>query len=802
MRRASSNKGGSGQNPLELCGPQTEECAAMSSAPTPSPDVGSGSSPGSPVVGSGPSPGSLAIGSGPGPNRFGLAAACLLHAAIFSAAAAALPWRSGTSFALLVTSLAVLHVITAVIALLRRPSWLSWSWRALSLASVIAFAVLAWWMAASAIYVSKLYERLGPTVAAGILIAAFALALLTLPIAIWGALCTLPARSRSAKRLGASTLALLTFCVLTLPLASSAARGTAVEPASAEVTSRLGPILEAHLQLPAAGKPRSVAGAGPARCKAAIDAERLTLLVAYVHLSRGPSSACLQARNSRKLAASLGRLLRKRARPGSTVVIDLVRSFKPLESSFPLLDALELRPGLDGVCEGQLCLPAWQLTLSDSFAENRPLPSVPDMSFGFSAQAVRRVLGSEPSEQDPGLDGLTRIETDSFSVDASGLHRLIRTRPSPPALSPQGVAQAVEAAQRYIVAAQEQDGTFRYALDPQSGAEDQATLNLPRQAGTTYALCEIGDRAVKETVERALAVFAQRERKRGEFSALGMDRDYGLGKSALPLLAMLRCRDLVGDVNDRLIGRLSWLMLKMQRPDGSFYPRLDLKERRGVGTHEAVYAAGQAVLALVLLEQRLKELAGSATVEALPSAQQVKAALDSAMAYYSGPYWPTPERDFFFFEEGWHCLAARTALSSHRHPAYEQLCLDYVGSRLRFVSRSADTSEPNFVGGYGVSDLFPPRNTATAGLGEALNAAISIKQARGLSVEHEKGILRDLVSFLLRAQWTEAGCYACRKPTLVAGGFSQQLASPSIRIDYVQHAMAAVFHGSKLLGLI
>jgi hypothetical protein len=127
------------------------------------------------------------------------------------------------------------------------------------------------------------------------------------------------------------------------------------------------------------------------------------------------------------------------------------------------------------------------------------------------------------------------------------------------------------------------------------------------------------------------------------------------------------------------------------------------------------------------------------------------------------------------------------------------LCIDYVASRLRFVTGPADTAEPNFVGGYGVSDLFPPRNTATAGLGEALNAAITIKQKRGEDVTREKALLRNVVAFLQRAQWSEASCYACLKPQLVVGGFSQMLAAPDIRIDYVQHAMSAIGHGGKLL---
>ena len=430
-----------------------------------------------------------------------------------------------------------------------------------------------------------------------------------------------------------------------------------------------------------------------------------------------------------------------------------------------------------------------------------PLPSIPEATYGFSPAAVRRALGTPRIAQGQGIDGFLRIETESFSVDVSGVHRLTRTRALAPALSELSVEQAVDAAQRHIVAAQERDGTFRYALDPATGNADNATLNLPRQAGTTYALCELGEPGVvRRTVRRALDAFEPTEHNMGDTSALGVNGDYGLGKSALPLLALLRCRELVGNKNDRLIGQLSRLMLKAQRPNGSFHPIIDVEARKATGDHEALYAAGQAVLSLVLLEQQLGELKGSAA-EPLPSPAQVKAALDRAMDYYSGPYWPTPLRDYFFFEEGWHCLAARTALTSHRHPAYEQLCIDYVASRMRFIVGPEDTSEPHFVGGYGVSDLFPPRNTATAGVGEALNAAIALKIARGMPVEQDKAKLRDLLGFLLRAQWSEAGCYACNDPRQVKGGFSQQLASPSIRIDYVQHAMAAIGHGAKLLGL-
>lgn len=733
--------------------------------------------------------------------RVSLAVTCLGHAAIFGWAGAALPWRSGTTFALSLSLLSALHFATAVTALLRRPAWLTWTWRALSVLSVLVFVIMGWSMAAAALYVSKLYLRLGPSVAGGIVAAAVILSLLTLPIAIWGALHTWPSKSRSLRRIGLGTSLLGALCVLTLPLASSAAQAQPVRLVDARLSSDLSRVLEEHLQQEPAPDPRSVAGAGPVVCKQELTPERLTLFVAFVRRKGGPASLCLQASNPYQLRAQLKRLLSRKARPGSTVVLDLVTSVKPLSSSFPLLDALEVRPGLDGVCEGLHCLPAWQLTLTDAFSENHPVQSLPDVSYGFSSEAVRLALESPPERAGHGIDGFVRIETESFSADLNGVHRLTRTRTTPPALGPSGIAEAVTAAQQYIIGAQEPDGTFRYALDPVTGHEDKATLNLPRQAGTTYALCELGrGHQVKRAVQRALGAFAPTAQNFGEISALSDGSGFGLGKSALPLLALLRCRGLAGSDNDQLIGQLSRLVLTLQRDNGSFYPAFDAATKRGTGEHEILYAAGQAVLSLVLLEQQLESLKGSAA-EPLPSSSKLKDALDRAMGYYGGPYWAKPLRDFYFFEEGWHCLAARHALTSHRNEQYEQLCIDYVASRERWMARGDDTSEPNFIGGlgFGAADLFPPRNTATAGMGEALNAAIAIKQKRGMNVEADKALLRDLVGFLLRAQWSEASCYACKQPSAVVGGFSQQLASPGIRIDYVQHAMAAIGHGGELL---
>jgi len=58
-----------------------------------------------------------------------------------------------------------------------------------------------------------------------------------------------------------------------------------------------------------------------------------------------------------------------------------------------------------------------------------------------------------------------------------------------------------------------------------------------------------------------------------------------------------------------------------------------------------------------------------------------------------------------------------------------------------------------------------------------------------------------VLGFLLMSQWNLDNCFACANPELANGGFSRHLASPEICIDYVQHAWAALGHGSRAIGL-
>ena len=208
---------------------------------------------------------------------------------------------------------------------------------------------------------------------------------------------------------------------------------------------------------------------------------------------------------------------------------------------------------------------------------------------------------------------------------------------------------------------------------------------------------------------------------------------------------------------------------------------------------DILYADGQAVMALVLWEG----------AKGTRKPDGVGAAIDRAMDYFSGPYWAAPIRDFFYLEENWHCLAARAAIATgHRRDAYERYCIDYMTMKSRLVMDETSGVDADLIGAYGFGDVLPPHHAATAGFAEALAAMMSVKHARGEPTKEDERVLRMSLSYLLKNQWRDDNCFLCTRRLRIPGGFSENVGSPAIRIDFVQHALAALSHGGRELGLL
>lgn len=676
------------------------------------------------------------------------------------------------------------------------------AWSAIGLGLVaLALSVELW---SGVAYLAGLYGHLG----AGVLPACIAVWLLAasllVPPLCWGAW---PAwrrpQVRRVLRWGGPLLLVVAALLIAGSHAAGRASATAAGPESiddATVARELGRLAAVGRRAPRAPGLRPLSSDTPVVCAQPVDAARLTLIASFIERRTLAATArCFQGAELHALVTEAAAVLSRSVARGA-LQLELVSGTQVLASRHAWLDAFKLRPGLDGVCWHERCVLPWQLLARGAFSTYRPLSVIPDFQLGVEPAALRAIVQA-PAE--PGAAGLTRMTTRSYAIDLSAarpsLTALSRMRRREVPLEPRALARAEKDAEAYVLAAQQPDGKFRYTLDPITGSADTRGFNLARQAGTTLVLCELGQAPERDAaIARALAAFEPFVRTRDELSALSADLTSPtarIGESALPLVSMLACADLARATLPAYAPGLARALLALQRDDGGFAPALDWADGKPLAGPEPLYAAGQAVMALVLLEQRL----ATHPHGELPSYDEVHAAVERAMQYFATRYWSHPLRDFFFLEENWHCLAARAALGVHRHPGYEAFCLDYVRFKSRLILLEEEGVAPDFDGGFGFGNLVPPHNTGAAGFGEALAAAIAIEAARGAGTEGEKQLLRRVLRFLLRQQWSRDNCFACASSEVI-GGMSEHTHSSLTRIDFAQHAWAALGHGRRALG--
>ncbi len=746
--------------------------------------------------------------------RIGLAALSLTHALVFAWLAVVLPWHAAYAFSVPVGALAALHLGLAGAALLRRRSLTLLLWALVAYLSCAGLALLTWLMLSTALYLSNLYGGVGQAVATGLGTVWCVLALFSLPISLWGFALGARLPLRVLRRWlpwgGGAAASLFVLSLLLVARSAHAKPTTARDPrivslvrdtaaralarpprdrlasARPESKSKSSETDDGPAREPKRPRKRQRAANRPlARCAQPVGEAPFTLLVSEA----GAPTACLQQANAEGLARALEAHLTRSAPPPSQVRLDLVTGVHQLRSVVSLVDALKLRPARDGVCatvdaKGTRCLPPWLLAAQGRFTSYRPLDAVADAGFGVRFDELRRMLGKGFEKA-----RLERIETQRFVASPEGVVDL-QDEPTA-ALPPKDeLRTAGRLAAAHIVRAQGENGSFRYTLDPYTGMADDESVNVARHAGTTLVLCELGQgRRTNEAARKAARFLLDLEKRVADLSVFSLDGERAqLGHTALSLAALVTCRPRLEGRYDDVIRRAGRTLLRLQRADGSFAPALELSSGEPVGTRQGLYAAGQAVLALVLLEAWERPDARAPLHEAA----------ERAMRFYGGPYWRGLAYDFFFLEENWHCLAARAALAIHRNDAYERFCLDYVTFKSRFI-QDGEPGVPD--GSYGLSPLFPPHVTPTAGFGEALAASLAVRRARGDDSERERELLGRVLSFLVQQQWREEHCFACARPKSVLGGFSESAASPLQRIDYTQHAWAALGHGARELAL-
>jgi hypothetical protein len=479
------------------------------------------------------------------------------------------------------------------------------------------------------------------------------------------------------------------------------------------------------------------------------------------------------------------------------LVIDRVVAETGIETGLPLLAALSVVPGLDGITgqveETRVAITPQELLLSRMLAEETPIRFVPDFRAGVSLDQAKRLLcryaGSPP---DCNVTALRRARTESWAHYRGDTYELYRGRPVETHITTATGARAgARSAGRYIVRAQLGDGRFVYKLFPQTGKRSTEPYDIPRHAGTSWFLLQHADR-LKEpyslrAAEKALDWLEAQLRPCGAGRLCLTSGDVALlGTQALSLIAFATHVKTTGsDRYASTVGQLAEIVLGLQKDDGDFDFTRDVRTGRAVSGPRAFYAAGQAALALAL--------AGQATDD-----PRYLAASRRALDFISGPYWSFFLSDLFFIEEHWTCLAADEVHRLFGDPRHAELCLDIAGFYRHLQHHKGATHFPDYVGGVGFSPFFPPHTTPTASRAEALIAAYRISERLGRPDPTLREGIEEAVGFLLHNQYDARDTYPFHSLAAV-GGVPWNYLDPMIRIDTVQHAGAVMLHGADVI---
>jgi len=457
----------------------------------------------------------------PGAPRWTLAVLCSIVAALCAWAAAVLPWRAATTFTLATGAVGLCHAATALLAWLGSAARAR-AWRLQTAVSLLYLGYLTWNVVMASASIEALYGGLGRGVAVVLALGWLLVALVLVPLSVW---CLTVHGGWPRKRHGVVAVVVL-GCLGWTGASRARARVTATpvigawtEPTRVAegVVSALPP---GSARLPES-RPRrnSWVPTTGTHCVRPPAQSPITILASW---QRGDPDgriehACVQAESLEAARADVRALFADRVTPVA-FAFDVVTAVDPLERVAPIVDALLLRPGVDGVCQSVVCLAPWQLLASDAFGALRPVPAIPELRFGFDPQHLRGLMGVQAGAD---VAGLVRIETASFVVDAEGRpQRLRRLRRPGPAVARASLEAGRRAAEHYILAAQNDDGRFEYHRDPFRGEVSNADFSLARQAGTTLALCEVAeDRTrAREAARASLRMLMSTQR---QFRGLG-----------------------------------------------------------------------------------------------------------------------------------------------------------------------------------------------------------------------------------------------------------------------------------------
>ena len=389
----------------------------------------------------------------------------------------------------------------------------------------------------------------------------------------------------------------------------------------------------------------------------------------------------------------------------------------------------------------------------------------------------RREIGGElrAPAVDPKLAAASthRASVEGWMASSQGTTRLTQTWSTPKEVGPEALSQAALDGAHMLRRNMKSNGRFAYIVKGPSGELGRG-YNYPRHAGGAWYLARVyqhnGDEQAHAGALAAIAHLASVTRHLPDGRAFVHDpgRTDGkawVGTTALALLALTEL-----DVEPELQQGYAAFIASSVDARGSVRGDMDVATGTWPDQPQVTYAQGQGLLALAAAERA--KLSG------------VTEALDRAIAFVEGDYWPLPAANFAMLDEHWMCLAAVTVHEVRGVAAGERICTAYLAD----VAWSAPKP----------GSAHQPAAGPAGGLAEAVIARAELDRRAGREGPYRQRAL-DYAASLLGNQYQVSDAPLLGKPTALIGGFRDSPWTLDVQVDAVQHIGCALMGAEQLL---
>jgi len=491
---------------------------------------------------------------------------------------------------------------------------------------------------------------------------------------------------------------------------------------------------------------------------------------------------------------------RERAR----IKVDITLGRGPIFSSIPFFFAKSVVPGLDGIgldVAGQ----TGYLLPDDMFrrqllAGYQPFWFMHEFRTGLDLKAVVDLLADQTDLNLEQWRAATpryfRFRLQSIiEYKGKGLEAM-RFRVPVPKIDRAMVKVAVRRAVDYVLRQMNPDGKFEYIYYPLDHRHSPAgEYSIPRHAGTTWFLAlgyrKLKDPKILEAARKAIDYLGKNavpeSCRATPYACVGSGDKVGLGSAALTLVAITEYQVATGDRRfEKLARRLGRFILWMQKPNGDFCHQYSPATKQKHCDQILLYYSGEASLALAKLYQITKD-------------RKYVRPLEKAMDFLTGEKYEFFLGKYFISEDHWTCIAAEAAFEAVNKAQYADFCYEFAALNRRSQVQPGDGLNGDLAGAFNITPFFIPHNTPAGSRTEANVATYRLSVLRGEPQAEVLDTVRQTIRYLVDQQISPQSAYLYPRPKDALGGMIKTPMRASIRIDYVQHAAAAMARGLKLI---